>query len=133
MDEPSIQSHRDLAVWQKAIALSVASYRATSSFPRDEMYGMTSQIRRASVSVAANVAEGYGREHTRAFVQFLRVAQGSLKEFETHLVIAEQVGLLQSEKAQRLFAAADKIGRMLRALIRSLQARMGKASEIVKR
>ncbi len=125
MGNGRIQNYRDLGVWQKAIALSVACYRLSSEFPKDEMYGMTAQIRRASVSVAANIAEGHGREHTRTFVQFLRISQGSLKELETHLILAEQVGLLTSETAQPLFASADEVGRMLRALIRSLQARMG--------
>ena len=93
MENRGIQNYRDLGVWQKAIALSVACYRVTSEFPKEEMYGMTAQIRRASVSVAANIAEGHGREHTRTFVQFLRISQGSLKELETHLILAEQVGL----------------------------------------
>ena len=86
-----IQSFKDLLVWQKAMALSVLCYELTKCFPKDEMYGMTFQIRRASVSVPANIAEGHGREHTRSFVQFLRVAQGSLRELETHLMLAEQV------------------------------------------
>jgi four helix bundle protein len=95
-----INSYRDLSVWQKAIALSVAGYRETTAFPKQEMYGMTSQIRRAAASVAANIAEGDRREHTRTFVQFLRISQGSVKELETHLVIAEQVGLLPAHKYQ---------------------------------
>jgi four helix bundle protein len=123
----AIQNYRDLGVWQKAIALCVACYRVTSGFPKEEMYGMTAQIRRASVSVAADIAEGHGREHTRTFIQFLRISQGSLKELETHLILAEQVGLLHSAEVQPLCASSDEVGRMLRALIRSLQARMGKA------
>lgn len=124
MDDRRVQSYRDLGVWQKAIALSVACYRVTVSFPREEAYGMTGQTRRASVSVAANIAEGHGREHTKTFVQLLRISQGSLKELETHLIIAQQVGLVQSDQAQSLLAAADEIGRMLRALIRSLEKRI---------
>ncbi len=102
-----IQSYRDLGVWQKAISLSVACYRLTEDFPKTEQYGMTAQIRRCSVSVPANIAEGHGRESTRSFVQFLRVAQGSLKELETHLIIAEQVGLAGAEKIESLMTAAD--------------------------
>ena len=124
MGNRGIQNYRDLGVWQKAIALSVSCYRATSEFPEEEIYGMTAQIRRASVSVAANIAEGHGRENTRTFVQFLRISQGSLKELETHLILAEQIGLLSSEKAEPLASASDEIGRMLRALIRSLQTRI---------
>ena len=125
MENRSIQNYRDLGVWQKAIALSVSCYRVTSEFPKEEIYGMTAQIRRASVSVAANIAEGHGRENTRTFIHFLRISQGSLKELETHLVLAEKVGLLTEEGAQPLSAAADEIGRMLRALIRALQAKVG--------
>jgi len=96
-------------------------------FPKDELYGMTAQIRRASVSVPANIAEGHGREHTRSFVQFLRVAQGSLKELETHLILAEQVRLVHPEALIQLHAMTDEVGRMLRALIRSLQEKIGGA------
>src|SRR5580765_6322461 len=111
-------------VWQRGIALSVACYRVTSGFPKEEMYGMTAQIRRASVSVAANIAEGHGRENTRTFIHFLRISQGSLKELETHLVLAEQVGLLAPENARPLVGASGEVGRMLRALIRALQAKL---------
>ena len=89
------------------------------------MYGLVAQIRRASVSIPANIAEGHGREHTRSFVQFLRVAQGSLKELETHLLLAEQVGLVHSDALVQFHSNTDEIGRMLRALIRSLQERLG--------
>jgi four helix bundle protein len=120
------QSYRDLLVWQKAMALSVA----TKGFPREETYGMVAQIRRASVSIPANIAEGHGREQTRSFVQFLRIAQGSLKELETHLLLSEQVGLVHSDALVRPFSEADEIGRMLRALIRSLQDRLGDRDEV---
>jgi four helix bundle protein len=86
-----IRSYRDLRVWQQAMDLAEACYRATRQFPREELYGMTSQIRRAAVSVAANIAEGHGRDSTGEFVQFLRVAQGSLKELETHLLLSHRV------------------------------------------
>ena len=124
-----IQSFKDLLVWQKAMALSVLCYELTKGFPKDEMYGMTSQIRRASVSVPANIAEGHGREHTRSFVQFLRVAQGSLKELETHLMLAEQVQLATADALAPAYSMTDEVGRMLRALIRSLQDKLGAPSE----
>ncbi|MEQ1899760.1 MAG: four helix bundle protein [Devosia sp.] len=89
----TIKSYRDLIVWQASVDLATRCYEATSAFPRSELYGMTSQIRRASVSVAANIAEGHGRDGTATFIQFLRIAQGSLKEVETHLVICSPVGL----------------------------------------
>jgi four helix bundle protein len=120
-----IQSYRDLLVWQKAVSLSVLCYDLTKAFPKDETYGMIAQIRRSSVSIPANIAEGHGREHTRSFIQFLRVAQGSLKELETHLLIAERVGLVHSDALVHIYSSTDEIGRMLRALIRSLQEKLG--------
>lgn len=84
---------------------------------------MASQIRRSSASIPANIAEGYGRESTGAYVQFLRTARGSLKEFETHVLLAERVGLLESMNAEPLLKTAEDIGRMLNALIKSLRAR----------
>ena len=124
-----IQSFKDLLVWQKALTLSVLCYELTKAFPKDEMYGMTAQIRRASVSVPAKIAEGHGREHTRSFIQFLRVAQGSLKELETHLMLAEQVNLAPAAALAPAYAMTDEIGRMLRALIRALQEKLGSESD----
>ena len=117
-----IQSYRDLIVWQEAMSLAEACYMITRRFPRDELFGLTSQIRRAAASVPANVAEGYGREVKGSYIQSLRIAQGSLKELETHLLLAERVELLQSDTTVELIAAAERVGKMLRALIRALQA-----------
>ena len=119
-----VKSYRDLLVWQKAISISVSCYQLTKDFPRDELYGMTSQIRRSSVSIAANIAEGFGREQTRPFIHFLRISQGSLKELETHLVIAEQVQLAQGRDVEPLMRATAELGRMLRAMIRSLETKL---------
>jgi four helix bundle protein len=99
------------------------AYRLTTSFPKDEVYGMTSQIRRAAVSVAANIAEGHGRENSGSFVQFLRMSQGSLKELETHLVLAIRVSLAETQKVEPVLQKCDELGRMLRSLIRSIQRR----------
>jgi four helix bundle protein len=104
-----------------AMALAESTYQLTAHFPKEEVYGMTSQIRRAAVSVAANIAEGPGRENSGSFVQFLRVAQGSLKELETHLLLAERVNLVSQEKSEPVLARCDELGRMLRSLIRSIQ------------
>jgi four helix bundle protein len=117
----SINSYRDLLVWQAAIELAVGCYAATKIFPASEIYGMASQIRRSAASVAANIAEGHGREHTGSFVQFLRIAQGSLKELETHVLLSTRVGLMPEVDSGRLLGQADEIGRMLRSLVRSLQ------------
>ena len=116
----TIRSYKDLDVWQVAMDLAAACYRATEVFPREEIYGMTAQIRRASVSVAANIAEGYGRETSASFVQFLRIAQGSLKELETHLLLVERIQLLKPELLAPLLNQCERISKMLRNLIRSL-------------
>ncbi|WP_244491110.1 four helix bundle protein [Paramesorhizobium deserti] len=110
-------------VWKAAIELAVDCYSATKTFPTSETYGMTSQLRRSSPSIAANIAEGYGREHRGSYLQFLRIAQGSLKEVETHLILCGRVGLMVDTVVTRLLVQADDLGRMLRALIRSLQQR----------
>jgi len=117
-----IRSFKDLAVWQMAMTLAADCYRLTAHFPRDELYSMTAQIRRAAASVPANIAEGHGRENTGSFVQFLRIAQGSLKELETHLLLAERVQLTKEEHLAPLLETCQRIGKMLRALIRSLHA-----------
>lgn len=116
-----IGSYRDLRVWNLAIELAVNCYEHTRGFPQSELYGLTSQLRRAATLIAANIAEGYGRENTGSYIQFLRVPQGSLKKFETHIVISARVGFLDAETERRFLLQADDIGRMLRALIRSLQ------------
>ena len=96
-------------------------YRLSRGFPREEMYGMTSQMRRSSASIAANVAEGYGRENRGSFVQLLRIAQGSLKETETHLLLSERVGLVERKQIDGLLEQSDELGRIFRSLIRSIQ------------
>jgi four helix bundle protein len=118
-----INSYRDLRVWQEAMALASACYVLTKAFPREEIYGMTAQVRRAASSIAANVAEGHGRESTGSFIQFLRVAQGSLKELETHLLLAAQVNVAEPEAVEPILVRCESLGRMLRRLIRSLQGR----------
>ena len=116
-----ISSYRDLLVWQAGVELAVACYAATRGFPRDELYGMVSQVRRASTSIPANIAEGHGRDSSGNYVQFLNVAQGSVKELETHIVVSRRVGLLADELAKDLLHRCDEVGRMLRALIRSIE------------
>jgi four helix bundle protein len=105
------------------MVLAEHCYRVTSSFPKEEMYGLTAQTRRSAVSIAANIAEGHGRETTGVFVQFLRIAQGSLKELETHLLLACRVRCASQEDVDQLLVRCEELGRMLRSLIRSLQRR----------
>lgn len=117
----AINSYRDLVVWQTGMDLAAACYVATREFPRDEILGLTSQIRRSAASVPANIAEGYGRDNPGDYVRMLRIAQGSLKELETHLLLATRVGITADAATSPLLDTADHVGRMLRALIRSLQ------------
>jgi four helix bundle protein len=117
-----IKSYRDLEVWQRSKDLALEFYRVTRSFPGDEKFGLTSQIRRASVSVAANIAEGQARVHTGDFVRHLSMARGSLAEVETLLEIATGLDYLQREKVKQLWNELQTVGRMLTALIQSLEA-----------
>ena len=103
--------------------LAVLCYRLTKKFPKDELFGLTSQIRRSAASVAANIAEGHGRESSGSFVQFLRIAQGSLKETETHLLLTGRIGLANSKEVELAVKQCEEIGRMLRSLIRAIQAK----------
>jgi four helix bundle protein len=118
-----IQSYRDLKVWQAAMDLAEGAYRHAQALPPSELYGLASQIRRSATSVPANIAEGYGRESTGSYIQFLRTARGSLKEFETHILLAERVGFTESTRTAALLKNAEGVGKMLNALINSLKAR----------
>ena len=111
------------------MAIARACYSLTKQFPKEEIYGMTAQIRRAAASIAANIAEGHGRENTGSFIQYLRIAQGSLKELETHLLLAEQVQVAKSSGSEPILAQCESLGKMLRSLILSLQERTARASE----
>ncbi|WP_272937850.1 four helix bundle protein [Xaviernesmea oryzae] len=116
-----MNSYRDLVVWQRSMDLAVACYELTKDFPKEEIYGLVSQIRRSAASVAANIAEGYGRDATGAYVQHLKIAQGSLKELETHLILSTRVGIIAAGNIQPAMFLSDEIGKMLRSLIRRLQ------------
>jgi four helix bundle protein len=116
----SIESHRDLIVWQKSMDLAVAAYRLTASFPADERYGLTSQVRRSCASIPANIAEGYGRESAGAYAQQLRIAQSSLKEFETHVELAHRIGMVDESTLSSVLKSSEEIGKMLRSLIRAI-------------
>lgn len=120
MGEETIQSYRDLRVWREAMLLAELCYRHTKAFPKDALFGLTAQIRRAAASVPANIAEGYGRDNIGSYVQFLRIAQGSCKEIETHALLAERV-LENIDAPHELLRQSEVVGKMLRGLIRSLQ------------
>ena len=120
----SINSYQDLTVWQKGMQLAEDCYRLTRRFPREELFGLTPQIRRAAASVPANIAEGWGREGTREYIQFLRVAQGSLKELETHLILSQRVGLVTEGEIAATLNLCGEMGKMIRSLIGSLQRKL---------
>ena len=117
-----VRSYRDLLVWQRAMDVAAAVYALTRSYPRDELFGLTSQSRRAAASIAANVAEGYGRATKQSYASFLRIARGSLKELETHLILAERVGVAANGSTANLLKETDELGRMLHGLIAKVQA-----------
>jgi four helix bundle protein len=125
--DQEITSYQDLRVWQEAMSLAESCYRLTRSFPKEEMFGLISQIRRSAASVPANIAEGHGRENTQAFVQFLRISQGSLKELETHMLLSERVGIAKRTEIDPPLEQCRVTGKMLRALIRALQDRKRQA------
>ncbi|WP_420959449.1 four helix bundle protein [Brucella sp. IR073] len=116
----AINSYRDIMAWQQAMELVTAVYKFTESWPREEIYGLTGQVRRAAVSIPANIAEEYGRDTRKAYQQFLRIAQGSLKELETHLLIAERLGFSNKEAIAPIIALSESVGKLLRLLIRKL-------------
>jgi four helix bundle protein len=111
-----MQGHRDLAVWQKSMSLVTDIYSATRCFPHDEVFGLSSQIRWAAISIPSNLAEGHGRNSRREFRQFIGQAQGSLLELETQLEIAQNLGYLSGKVVLELLSKAGEIGRMLNGL-----------------
>ncbi len=116
-----MQSYRDLKVWQEGMNLAESCYKATKAFPKEETYGMISQIRRAAASIPANIAEGYGRRTRGEYTQFLYIAQGSLKELETHLLLSIRVELAPSHIISPIFDQCESVSKLLLFLIRSLE------------
>ena len=110
----------NLIVWQKAYELALEIYKITKSFPKNEQYGIVSQIRRAAISVSANIAEGYERQHRKEYIQFLMIAKGSLGEVETYLLFSKDLGYINREEFLKLEENRQEIGRILKGLIRSL-------------
>ena len=115
------ESFRNLAVWQRSIDLTLAVYNLTASFPDSERFGLTNQLRRASVSVASNIAEGYGRATRGKYIQFLGHARGSNSEVETQIVISKALGFGSKEMLKGTEELCDEVGKMLRAIMKSLR------------
>ncbi|MGI9102836.1 MAG: four helix bundle protein [Terriglobales bacterium] len=111
-----MQGHRDLTVWQQAMALVTLVYRVTKTFPKDEQYGLTSQLRRAAVSVPSNIAEGYGRNSRTDFRRFLGQSMGSLLEVETQIEIASVLGYVSNAQLETLLLQIKRIAQLLNGL-----------------
>ena len=118
----AVQSYKDLVAWQKAVELVVRVYKLTRRFPKEEIYGLTAQMRRAAVSVASNIAEGQGRLSRGEFRQFLGHARGSLCELETQIVIAGRLGYAEAGEADEVIEASREVGRIVSGLLASLPA-----------
>ncbi len=115
-----MKDFRKLKVWYKAYQLVLRIYKASAAFPRDELYGLTSQLRRSSVSIPANIAEGCGRRGDPELARFLQIAMGSASELECHLLLARDLGLLKSSVAEPFLSDVTEVKRMLATFVRKL-------------
>lgn len=120
----SVNDYKDLRVWQKGIDVAEQCYRLTKSFPKEEIYGLTSQIRRSAVSISSNIAEGYGRRSTAEYIRFLNIAQGSCNELKTQLIIAQRIGYCTSESIREINQELLSITRMLISLTNKLKEKL---------
>ena len=118
-------SYRDLVVWQRAVDLSVSVYQLTGEFPRQEIYGITSQMRRAAVSIASNIAEGYGRSTRKEYRNFLGIAHGSALELQTQIAIAKKLGFGKTELLEKTENTSEEVGKMIWAIQKKLDADFG--------
>jgi four helix bundle protein len=116
-----VRSYRELIAWQKAMDLVVRVYEGTKTFPREEIYGLTSQLRRAAVSIPSNIAEGQGRRSSKGFIQFLGIAYGSLQETETQIILATRLGYLRDEQESQLLAQCAEVGKLINGLTNALR------------
>jgi four helix bundle protein len=114
------RSYKDLVAWEKAMDLVTATYRSTARFPKEEQFGLTSQLRRAAVSIPSNIAEGQGRLSEKEFRYFLGQARGSLMEVETQLQIAKNLGYMEAEQTKELLESCAEVGRILNGLMASI-------------
>lgn len=121
-----MRPHHNLDVWKRAVKFSVQIYKVTDAFPRDERFGLTSQLRRAAVSIAANIAEGAARKSKKEFANFLSISQGSASEVETEIIIARELGYFNDEAFQILCSDLDEMGRMITGLHRHCESQVKK-------
>ena len=116
-----LKSYKELKVWQRSYQLCLEIYKITKGFPDEEKYGLTSQLRRAAVSVPSNISEGYGRKTTPEYIQFLYIAYGSVCEIETQILLSGDLGYIANGRLEMLKEGIREVERMLKALIRSLE------------
>ena len=119
----AVLNYRDLLVWQKAMELVVECYRLCEFLPKTEIYGLASQLKRSAVSVPANIAEGHGRDHLGEYLHHLSIANGSLMEVETHILLAEKLRFIAKEEIELSLFKSAEVGRMLAGLSKSLKNR----------
>ena len=117
----TVKSYRELIAWQKAMDLVVQVYEMTRTFPREEVYGLTSQLRRAAVSIPSNIAEGQGRRSSKEFMRFLGIAYGSLQETETQIILATRLGDLEAAQEAQLLEQCAEVGKLINGLINALR------------
>ncbi|MGB3535841.1 MAG: four helix bundle protein [Microcoleaceae cyanobacterium] len=117
----NISNFKDLRVWQNGMDIAEKCYFLTQLFPKSELYGMVQQIRRSAVSIPANIAEGYGRRYRREYVRFLNIAQGSINELETHLILSVNVGLCEHQPTEVIINLLEQESKMIVTLIRKLE------------
>lgn len=121
MEKQTVTTYKDLIVWQKGIELVNEIYVVTRIFPKEEMFGLTNQLRRAAISIPANIAEGWGRSSTKNYVQFIKISLGSLFELETLIIIAKDQNYLEEQIMNKISVEITEIGKMLNKLIRNLE------------
>ena len=123
-----IASYRDLTVWQRAMDLVALVYKLTADLPREETYGLSSQMQRAAVSIPSNIAEGHARESTKEYLRYLLISRGSMAELETQLLLCQKLHFLSKEAVENALIISDEIGRMIRGLQQSLTKKLAEKS-----
>jgi four helix bundle protein len=121
VNSTKIKNFRDLKIWQRGVRLVEDIYQNTKNFPKEEVYGLTGQLRRAAVSIPSNIAEGFGRFHNKEYAQFLFTALGSCSEVITQLTIAQRLGFIKNNNAENLIGEAEQISKMIMGLVKKLR------------
>ncbi|MFK8037720.1 MAG: four helix bundle protein [Crocinitomicaceae bacterium] len=117
-----IKSYKDLLIWQNGITLAKMTYELCEKFPKDEVYGIQSQVKRSAVSIASNIAEGWGRNYKQSFIHFLRIAKGSLFELETQMIIAKELKFVSNKEVEEIFKLIIEESKMLNAFIKKIES-----------